>query len=544
MKKLYFVSIVLIVLVVSFLGITYSFEYDKDETVKFELIGPSPLYINAGSPYSEYGIKVLNGDIDVSSKVDIDSSSVDITQLGEYKVRYTYGDQYIYRDVIVIDTSKPVINLMGGEEVYILLGGSYRESGYTVTDNADSDLESKVVVNGSVNTNAEGEYIIEYSVTDSSGNIGTATRKVIVRKAQIAVENNYVNRVSPTSYNVTLYSNTVVKNNFYKYGIYYYGYVKDATRNYKIKLKNRDNKLEYSYNMNASGNYYSGNLNLTTLENGTYDVYVIGNKEERLLNKLDAYTRIVRAKVGNKLATVTYDNDEVTITIEDFIYRYDFVIDPGHGGSEIGAENGIITEKDLNLIVSKYEKCRYESMGYKVYMTRHDDTDSELLGGNEMDHLDRRALTIGYYGAVSRVVYSNHHNGSLRGDYGFEFLVSTHITKDELKPEMNLYKKFSDFYNLHDDVIRMYSKDYETGQILNKSNGEVYSSRNYYSAIRIPHELFNVKVVIYEPIYLTNANDFNWYYSSGNWITVSEMKIEEYVKAIGGKYNPDNKKCL
>ena len=544
MKKIYYVSIFLIILIVSFLGITYSFEYGKDDSVKFELVGPSPLYINAGSAYSEYGIKVLYNDIDVSDKVKIDSSSVDITKLGEYKVRYTYGEEYIYRDVIVIDNSKPVISLIGGEEVYILLGGNYQESGYTVSDNADTDLESKVVVSGSVNTGTEGEYIIEYSVTDSSGNTGKAVRKVIVKKAHISVENNYVNRVSPTSWNITLYSNTVVRNNFYKYGIYYQGYVKDSARSYKIKLKNRDNKLEYSYNMNGNGNYYDGNLNLTTLENGTYDAYIIGNKEERLLNKLDAYNQIVRAKVGNKLATVLYDNDYVSISIEDFAYRYDFVIDPGHGGKEIGAENGIIAEKDLNLMISKYEKCRYESMGYKVYLTRHGDTESELLGGNEMDPLDRRALTIGYYGAVSRIVYSNHHNGSLNGDYGFEFLVPSQMSKDDLKVEMNLYKRFGDFYNLHDDVIRMYSKDYESGQIQNKSNGEIYGTRNYYSAIRIPYELFNVKMVIFEPIYMTNANDFNWYYSSGNWVTVSEMKIEEYVKSIGGKYNPDNKKCL
>ena len=37
------------------------------------------------------------------------------------------------------------------------------------------------------------------------------------------------------------------------------------------------------------------------------------------MNKLDIFSKIIRAKVGNKLATVSYDNDYVTITIEDFI---------------------------------------------------------------------------------------------------------------------------------------------------------------------------------------------------------------------------------
>lgn len=31
--------------------------------------------------------------------------------------------------------------------------------------------------------------------------------------------------------------------------------------------------------------------------------------------------------------------------------------------------------------------------------------------------------------------------------------------------------------------------------------------------IRIPNELFNVNTVIYEPIYMSNINDFNWYWN-------------------------------
>ena len=75
-------------------------------------------------------------------------------------------------------------------------------------------------------------------------------------------------------------------------------------------------------------------------------------------------------------------------------------------------------------------------------------------------------------------------------------------------------------------------------------NGEVYGNKNYYSILRIPRELFNVKNVIYEPIYMTNPNDFNWYYASNNWISISELKIKEYVTSIGGTYKTDNSLCL
>lgn len=546
MKKIYYVATILIMLVVSFIGMTYSMTYDDDSNLNFSLIGPSPLYVDVGSKYTEYGVKLVENGIDISDKVVIDSTNVDMNEMGEFKVKYQYKDEYIYRDVITIDRVKPTIKLMGGDTIYILLNGSYQEAGYEVIDNYDKDLTSRVHVEGSVDTSREGEYELKYSVTDNSANYSEVVRKVIVKKPVITMESSFNTIITPTVYNVTLFSNTIVKNKFYNYGIYYEGYFRNGGSNYKIKLISSDNKNEYTYNMDSlSGYYYGGNINLAMVENGVYSVYIIGNGEERLMNKLDVFSRIIRSKVGNKLATVSYDGDYVTITIEDFVYQYDVVIDPGHGGTDIGTANGILAEKDLNLMISKYEKCRYESMGYKVYMTRYNDTYGETIGNESLHPLDRLGLAIGYYGAVSRVTYSNHHNGSIHsGDGGFEMLVSNHLNAKELGTEINLYNKFSDFYNIHNDRIRMYSKDYDNDQIFNKSNGEVYPNKDYYSIIRIPYEVYNVKNVIFEPIFMTNPNDFNWYYSAGNWIKISEIKIEEYVTYMGGKYNPNNKKCL
>ena len=545
MRKIYYISIALIVLIVSFLGITYSYNNELDGEITFKFIGPSTLYIDVDEKYEEYGINVYVDDNLVDGVV-IDNSMVNTSKLGEYKVKYQYRDEYVYRYVKVIDKTSPEIKLSGGNEIHILLGGKYEEAGYTVIDNYDTNLEDKVNISGQVDVNNEGEYTLTYSVSDNSGNKAEATRKVIVTKPVISLDTGYTNRVNAHSYNVYLYSNTIIKNNFTNNGIYYEGFVNGYADAYRIKLKNKNNKLEYTYNMTTTrSNYYSGNLNLATISNGVYDVYIIGNKEERLINKLDIFSRIVRAKVGNKLITFTYDNDYVTIEVEDFKYKYDFVIDPGHGGEEIGASNGLIAEKDLNLKISKYEKCRYESMGYNVYMIRYDDSQGEMLGNDSLDPLDRRGLTTGYYGAVSKVTYSNHHNGSLNtGEYGFEILVQNSITKEELSTELAIFNKFKKFYNIGDDRIRMYSKDYDTDEIFDKSNGQVYSNKNYYSVLRIPYELFNVKNVIYEPIFMTNANDFNWYYASNNWVKVSELKIKEYVTSIGGTYRSDNSKCL
>ena len=546
MNKIYYVTTVVLLILISVLGVTYSFEYDDDSEITFDILGPEILYIDVNTKYKEYGIKVLCDGKDVSKNVKIDISKVELNKLGEYKVKYQYGNEYVYRNVVVIDKESPEIELLGGDEVNILLGGNYEEAGYTVTDNYDTDLEKNVKIDGKVDVNKEGEYTLDYTVTDNSGNVGTAKRKVVVKRGVISTTRDSAGRVSPSSYNVYMYSNTIFKNKFNDTGIYYEGYVRDSANSYKLKLKNKENKVQYLYGMSISKpNFYKGNIDLTTVKNGVYDVYVVSNKEEKLINKLDIYSRIVRAKVGNKLATISYENDNVVITVEDFKYQYDFVIDPGHGGTDIGTSNGLIAEKNVNLMVSKYEKCRYESMGYRVYMVRYGDNEGEMLGNNAMDSLDRRGLTIGYYGAVSRVTYSNHHNGSLnRSEHGFEILVQSAVDKNRLSVEYDLYNKYRKFYGINDKKIRIYAKDYEEAILLDKTNGQVYDNKNFYSILRITYELFNVKNVIYEPIYMTNASDFNWYYASRNWIKVSEMKIKEYVNSIGGVYQSDNSKCL
>ena len=52
------------------------------------------------------------------------------------------------------------------------------------------------------------------------------------------------------------------------------------------------------------------------------------------------------------------------------------VIDPGHGGTDVGAIRGDITEKDITLDVSKRVRDILEKKGYKVEMTR--DTDKTV----------------------------------------------------------------------------------------------------------------------------------------------------------------------
>ena len=68
---------------------------------------------------------------------------------------------------------------------------SYHMTGATATDDVDGDLTSSIVTTGVVNTSIEGNYIITYTVSDTSGNTATATRQVAVVVQNLAIGQSY-----------------------------------------------------------------------------------------------------------------------------------------------------------------------------------------------------------------------------------------------------------------------------------------------------------------------------------------------------------------
>ena len=80
------------------------------------------------------------------------------------------------------DTTAPIITLNGQAIATVNLNSTYTDAGATAVDDVDGDLTSSIVTTGVVNTSIEGNYIITYTVSDTSGNTATTTRQVIVTK--------------------------------------------------------------------------------------------------------------------------------------------------------------------------------------------------------------------------------------------------------------------------------------------------------------------------------------------------------------------------
>ena len=126
-----------------------------------------------------------NRDGEVSVQV---SGNVDTSTLGSYPLIYSATDAAgntgsANRTVIVsvyIDLVAPIITLIGDNPTNLDFGEAYIELGATASDNDDGDVTANIETTGSVDSSISGTYTITYTVSDTAGNEGTATRSVTV----------------------------------------------------------------------------------------------------------------------------------------------------------------------------------------------------------------------------------------------------------------------------------------------------------------------------------------------------------------------------
>ncbi len=144
------------------------------------LNGPNPQYLTVNETYTELGATAFDFiDGDVTSAIVIDSSAVNTAVLGTYPVTYDVTDSsenaadQVTRsvEVLPLDTTAPVITLLGADPQEITLFDEYVELGAVANDDRDGDITGAITINASaVNTGALGSYGVTYNVSDVAGN--------------------------------------------------------------------------------------------------------------------------------------------------------------------------------------------------------------------------------------------------------------------------------------------------------------------------------------------------------------------------------------
>ncbi len=95
----------------------------------------------------------------------------------KYQAEFNEKVVQIYRVVIVVDSTKPVLTLKEGVDT-IKLGEEWIDGGIDSVDNYSEEL--LIEIDGEVDTNTVGTYTITYIVTDEAGNEARIIRIVDV----------------------------------------------------------------------------------------------------------------------------------------------------------------------------------------------------------------------------------------------------------------------------------------------------------------------------------------------------------------------------
>lgn len=149
-------------------------------------IGAAVATVEVGLGYTDAGATAQdNYDGNITSRIVV-TSNVNSAVVGSYTVVYNVSDTSgnaalpVTRTVNVVDTTKPVIVLVGPPVVSVSCGSTYCDAGATATDNYDGNITARITVSCNVNTAVAGTYCVTYNVSDTAGNAADPVSRTVL----------------------------------------------------------------------------------------------------------------------------------------------------------------------------------------------------------------------------------------------------------------------------------------------------------------------------------------------------------------------------
>ena len=187
--KTILINLIIVLIIASVILLTLKVLRDKKENEAIptiNLIGEANIKLELNAEYQETGAVATLEKQDITNKIQ-KVGDVDTTKPGRYEITYFVSNNRgknqveTQRIIDVVDTIKPEIKLNGEEKKSIYIGEEYKEEGATATDNYDGDITEKITISGEVDNKKVGDYIIKYSVQDTSANFSEIARTITVK---------------------------------------------------------------------------------------------------------------------------------------------------------------------------------------------------------------------------------------------------------------------------------------------------------------------------------------------------------------------------
>jgi len=201
-----------------------------------ELIGEPYVQLNYDYEFVDPSV-IVTDNFDENCNITVDSN-VDTSKIGSYHILYTVTDSSgnqnsIERIVEICDTIAPIIKVDNSDTIELTLGEMLSDD-ITATDYIDGDIE--IEKSGNINYLSTGNYQVTFTAEDSSGNIATETKNVII---------NPLIATSASGITTTFFDFTITTE-----GVYY---TENTVLSMTVELENTtDHKIEYYSRFNFS----------------------------------------------------------------------------------------------------------------------------------------------------------------------------------------------------------------------------------------------------------------------------------------------------
>ena len=135
------------------------------------------IFLNSPNDGNDWGAKEQLAGLPCSDPNNYDDRILDPVGADDYRIEYCFGTCEV--ECPVLDTTAPVITLVGDNPVEVYEGDTYTDAGATASDDVDGDITASIVVVNPVDTSVIGEYTVTYNVSDAAGNAATEVTRTV-----------------------------------------------------------------------------------------------------------------------------------------------------------------------------------------------------------------------------------------------------------------------------------------------------------------------------------------------------------------------------
>jgi hypothetical protein len=150
------------------------------------LVGTGSVTHEAATSYTDAGATAVDAlDGNLTASIVVAGHGFDNTAVGDHNVTFNVSDAggnaaaEKVRTVTVVDTTAPVITLIGDSNMSHGINTAWNDPGTTAIDTRDGNLSSQVAVSGTVDVNATGANVLTYNVSDAAGNAATIVTRTV-----------------------------------------------------------------------------------------------------------------------------------------------------------------------------------------------------------------------------------------------------------------------------------------------------------------------------------------------------------------------------